>query len=123
MDKDEIDELIKEASGRKLEILIQLKTLNQQAFFHMKTPKKSWKQNYKEMWSKSFWKEARILLKEYFTNKNGILKCPLCNKLLYDKFVLHHFPKFYKGSFKANMFTPLYTQLICNSCNYKVHKK
>jgi len=122
MDLDEIDELIREASGRKLEILIQLKILNQKAFFWQRQFKKSWKQKYREMWRQPFWKEARILLKEYFIEKNGILKCPLCNGLLYDKFVLHHFPKFYKGSFRANTFTPIYVQLICTSCNYKEHK-
>ena len=121
MDKDEIDELIREASGRQLEILIQLKSLNQQAFFHMKTPRKSFKQNYKEMWSKSFWKKARKLLKEYFT-ENGVFRCTICQKILHDKFILHHFPDFYKGSFQANTFTPLYVQLICQGCNYREHK-
>ena len=124
IEKDEMDELIDESNGDQLVILIRMKTLNQKAAFHMKTPGKTFKQNYRSMWSKPFWKEARQLLKEYFTlENNGIFQCGSCKKSLDSKFVLHHYQDFYKGSFRANTFTPLYIQLICNSCNYKEHKE
>ena len=120
---DEMDELIREASGRQLEILIRLKTLNQQAVFHMKGFNKNWKQKYNEMWKQKFWKEARQLLKEYFTlENNGIFQCSLCKKMLDSKFILHHYQDFYKGSFKSNTFTPIYVSLVCSGCNYKEHK-
>jgi hypothetical protein len=120
MEKDEIDELIAEAEGRQLEILIQLKYLNQQAYFWQRQFKMSWKQKYNKMWSQKFWKEARQLLKEYSTiENNGIFQCQLCKKELDSKFVLHH--DFYPKN-PNNFFNPLYLKLICNSCNYKEHK-
>lgn len=118
MDRDEIDELIREASGRQLEILIRLKTLNQQASFWQKGMGKTYKKKYNEMWRELFWKEGRKLLKEYFS-KDGISKCPICNRIINDRYVLHHdfYPK--KAS---NLLTPLYCQIICVGCNMKVHK-
>ena len=115
-----MDELIREANGRQLEILIKLKLLNQQACFWQQQFKKSWKQKYNEMWKQKFWKNARQLLKEYFTiEKHGKFRCSLCEKLLNTKFVLHH--DFYPKN-PNNLFNPLYTKLICTSCNYKEHK-
>lgn len=120
MDLDEMDELIREANGRSLEILIQGKILGQKAHFWQRGMGKSYKQKYREMWKQDFWKEARILYKEYFTIENdGIFQCPLCKKHLDSKFVLHH--DFYPKN-PSNLFNPLYFKLICTSCNYKEHK-
>lgn len=119
---DEIDELIRESSGRKLEILIQLKILNQKAFFHMKQFKKSWKVKYREMWKQPFWKKARLLLKEYFTlENNGKLNCIECGKEISKTYVLHHEKDFYS---LLNFFNPIYVNILCSSiCHKRKHSK
>lgn len=120
----EINELIREASGRQLEILLELKKLNKLAYLHMKQFSKNWKTKYREMWRKPFWRRARILLKEYFTiENNGKFVCHDCGKELGKSFVVHHDEGFYKGAFQANIFTPLYIKILDNSCHSKIHKK
>lgn len=115
----EINELINQASGRQLEILLKLKELNQKAHFWQKQFGKTYKKKYNEMWNQSFWKKARKLLKEYFS-KEGISICPICKNEIKDKYVLHH--DFYPKE-AYNLFTPLYCQIICKTCHNKTHKK
>lgn len=118
----EIQELINQCKGgRQLEILIRLKTLNKQAFLHMRQFGKSYKQKYREMWKTEFWKEGKELLREYFKLENsGKLYCYECKKEIKGKGILHHID-FYNN---LNLFTPLYVGFLCsNKCHSKIHEK
>jgi len=113
--RDKEDRTNEEA--RQHEILNRLKILNWNVH---NTIGNNWKR-YHELWSKWFWKEARLLLKEYFTlDGKGILICPECKEIIENtqSFALHHsmYPKK-----SHNCFTPLYCSIVHN--NKRCHKK
>ena len=121
MDKIEIDSLMDISSGRRLEILIILKELNREAHLFMRRFGKRYKQSYHELWKTSYWKEAKILLKEYFTIEgNGILRCKKCNNELTDNYTLHH--SVYND---LNLFTPIFIEPLCSNgtCHERSYSK
>ena len=115
----EINVMIKEASGRQLEILLRLKVLNNEANLHLKQFGKKWKQKYHEMWRTPFWKEAKALLREYDNIENEGSFCHICSMPFGMKFTLHHEEAFYNP---LNLFTPTFVQLLHNKCHQKHHK-
>ena len=113
-----MNELIRqEEDPYKRNILKQLKPLCLEAYTHMYRSGGTWKQKYNAMWKEKFWKEARLLLKKYFT-ENGALNSPICSKPIKDKFTLHH--EMYGEP--ITYFNPLYVQIIHNHCHVKVKK-
>jgi len=116
----EITDMInQEDNDRKRSILISLRVLNKKAYLHMKQSNKTYKQKYREMWRKPFWKEAKVLLREYF-EVDGPLTCKLCNRKIQKTFTLHHEEDFYKI---INIFNPNVVMLVHNGCHGKHHEK
>lgn len=121
----EINDLIRQSKDPKeIELLKKMKGCNKEAVEHMHQSYKSYKQKYNSMWSKPFWKEGRLLLRDYFMLKNnGKLICDKCKREITGSFTIHHDTGFYKGAFNGNMFTPLYIKTLHNSCHYREHKE
>ena len=115
---DELNNLIRQTDDPyKRSILKKLKPLCLEAHIHMYRHGGSWKQKYRAMWKTDFWKEARTLLKAYFT-ENGVLTCEVCSKPIKDNFTLHH--KDFYGK-PITFFHPDFCSLIHNHCHVKTH--
>ncbi len=110
--------MISKESGRKKEILQELKKLNKAGYEHMMAPFSTFKPKYKALQKSKTWEKAKELLIEYFTLTQFIVKCPICMKNTANDFVLHH--EEYKPS---ELFTPKFIQFIHKRCHTKTHLK
>jgi len=115
----EIQDMINQCEDeRKREILERLKLLNRDARQFMEMTRGSWKYRYNQLQRTDIWREARQLIIEYFTTRDG-LYCDHCGYKIHKYIVLHHDPQFYS---KSNLFTPgLYCALIHRGCHKEVH--
>ena len=105
----ELEEMIRqEPDIHKREILRKLLPLNQKASVHMEQKRKSFAQKYREMFSKKFWKEARLLLRDYYLEKGKSI-CNSCKKEINGSFTIHH--DFYPQK-SYDIFTPLYVKIV-----------
>jgi len=110
-----MNDMIKEETNeRRIEILRELKKYNKKAYLHMKQFGKTWKQKYREMWRKPFWKEAKELLREYKGST-----CKICKEPFRKSFTLHHEEDFYKV---INIFNPNVVQLVHSRCHTRHHQ-
>lgn len=114
----EIEIMIKEETNiQKINILLRLKGYNKEAHLYMEDFGNNWKTKYHQVFNKTFWKEARLLLREFF-EVDGPITCSVCSKLVIGKsFTVHH-KDFYPGT-PGNMFTPLYVEIVHTKCHRK----
>jgi len=106
-----------EQDGKKREILRELKKLNKEAYQIMVQPYKQFKQKYNELQKTDTWTRAKLLLLEYFSTDNKIIKCNVCNRLdITNDFVLHH-----EKYVPSELFTPIHVHFIHNKCHLKIH--
>lgn len=107
---------------KKKELVRNLKPLAKSAYMHLEQLGIQLWSNYKKLWSMKEWKEAREILKEYFT-EDGKLICPICNKEITRGYTLDH--KKYPPKNKTYLiFHPSYCQIICSKHhNEKFHVK
>ena len=112
-----INDMIRNAKGRKLEILKELKKYNKEGYLFMMQPGSTFKPKYRSLQKTDMWKKAKDLLLEYFKIEQGILKCGICGQYL-KKPVMHHVK--YDP---INLFTPIYIQMISVYCHSKEHSK
>jgi len=109
--------MIKDSTGRKLEILKELKKLNKAAYLIMMAPYTTFKIKYGMLQKTYEWKKAKILLKEYFTLE-GPLQCAMCGRMLSNHFTVNH--KEYNPS---QIFTPDFVEILDNRCHGRYHNK
>lgn len=123
--RPEILEMIEqEPDGTKKEILIKLNSLNYDAMMFMSMPiSKEFKghQNtgvrYRALQRQDCWKEARLLIKRYYTI-NSVCKCAHCGNPIGQRFTLHH--EMYAKHFNE-LFCPLFVEIIHSGCHAKHH--
>ena len=118
-----INDLIHESSGRKEEILRELKKLNRLAlkeyfmapgyiFGH------TFKMKYKALQASEIWKQGRDLLIEYFLLKDNPLHCKECGRVLDYDLVIHH-----SEYVNMEIFTPDFIKTVGKRCHSKIHRK
>jgi hypothetical protein len=118
-----INDMIREANGRKEEILRELKRLNRLAlkeyflapgylFGH------TFKMKYKALQKSNIWKRGRELLLEYFELDDCPLHCKECGQILGDDIVIHH-----DVYVKEEIFTPDLIRTVSKRCHSKIHYK
>ena len=113
-----IDDMLNTATGRKSEILKELKKLNKSAYLVMTAPYTTFKVKYKLLQQSNEWKKAKWLLREYFT-VNDALHCRKCGRMLYSSsFTIHHAK--YSVS---EIFTPDFIEILDNRCHKRIHLK
>jgi len=113
----ELNQLISdELDVGKRDILKKLKPLCKFAYVFMGGFGKNWKAKYRRLQATKQWKQARLLLKEYFTTK-GVLTCPECGLEIKDNesFTLHHKDFYPKNPY--SLFSPLFTSIIHTKCH------
>jgi hypothetical protein len=103
---------------RLIEIVDLLEEYNKPAILYIEAQRRimSMKQAYRSLQRTPLWKKPRKLLKEYYTDIDGLLRCKHCRKVLTKSYTMHH-----------NMYNPLcivhplYIDIICGSCHKKCH--
>lgn len=111
-----INGLISSATGRKREILIELKSLNNKAENYMKTPNARYGNKYTLLQDTKMWRDAKKLILEYFDNT---MSCKMCGKQLdHSDCIMHH--SFYC---LQELFSPQNITFLHDKCHEKVHEK
>lgn len=113
-----IKDIIKnEKDSKKREILRELAKLNNIAYQVMMQPYKQFKQKYAELQKTIEWTRAKILLLEYLSIDDKIIKCDICNRIdVKNDFVLHH-----EKYDPAELFTPTNIKFIHDKCHQRIH--
>jgi hypothetical protein len=115
---NELNQLIAdEQDPKKREILKKLRPYRKWAYLRMNEFGKNWKQKYYGLLNQKEWREARLLLKEYFTNNNKLM-CSVCENEItkQQSFTLHH--KDFYGK-PQTFFIPLYCEITHTKCHRK----
>lgn len=115
--KSEINDMIRKESGRKLEILKELKRLNKDGYLFMMQRGSTFKPKYRALQKTDTWRKAKQFLLEYFTIEQVTIRCDICNGVSND-YVLHHHT--YKPT---ELFSPLFCSFIHKRCHSKEHRR
>ena len=112
-----INDMIKKESGRKLEILKELKRLNKDGYLFMTQRGSTFKPKYRALQKTDTWRKAKQLLMEYFTIERTTLRCDMCKALLKNP-VMHH-----AHYDPVELFSPKNISFLHKKCHSKTHTK
>lgn len=112
-----INDMLREEKGRKHEILLELKELNQQGYRIMMMRRRTFKQKYWILQRTDVWMKGKQLNIQYALFSSNF-KCSECGGFLnFQRCTMHH------NTYKPNeLFTPDFINFTHNLCHSKIHK-
>jgi len=117
----EYDLLASQQNPSKKKLIEKLIPLARKAYDFLEQPGKSRWKDYDKLWNTKAWKEARSLLKQFFTT-NGKVYCNACNREITGSFTLHH-PKYPPKHKTYLLFHPDYCSITHRGCHPETIKK